>query len=602
MATIEKGYLDNAYMVDPLDSGSIQYSTGFQVRQVVVDKQTSRGFQAREFAASSPPRGFQARATIVDKQSPRGFQARATIVDKQSTRGFQAREVVSPTSAKGFQAREIIGASSSRGFQVREFDVDKLSPRGLQVTQYLVDRRSALGVQSAMTIKDERRTGFQVAQAEIDRLFARGFQVNETILLKSARGFQVVQVPSNALSRGFQVRETLLVSRKLGFQVSTVLRDKLKTLGFSAKADTLRHALLEFYLETGYMQDAYLGDFEAAFLGFQAKMINKVQQTRGFQATQVVTRKLARGFQAQQVVNATRHVGLQVSQLKKVVFGLQTTMVIYNVTQLRIMTTFPSRGTPALGGHNWTSTSTATGDFSPFNLNTDIIEQVFRSAPGSASSVTLACDTGIPQGVPIDTLAILGHNLTKSAVVQIQGSNAADFSSINFSATLTTELANMYYVSPVFPNQAAQNHYWRFIIQDPTNPAGYLQIGAILFGTSHIFSVAESFDNPVIRGYKHFKDSINTEGFTNVMNDRALKRWIKLKFNDLNYFKGNFQILENMITSSRTSLKTLVIPTPEYPSRFAIFAKLTTIPDITHNSIGLEEEYINIDLEWDESL
>lgn len=450
-----------------------------------------------------------------------------------------------------------------------------------------------------MAIKDERRAGLQASQSIVNKLKALGFQVNEMLARAPVRGFQAAQISSGAPHQGFQVGEIVARKRPLGFQVSEVFQDRLTRLGFSAKADTLRHALLEFYLETGYMQDAYLGDFEAGFLGLQASMKIGFQKTAGLQVVQAINKSSVRGFQTQQVVAKSLARGFQAAQINQRIYGLQATMVIYNVTQLRIMTTFPSRGTAALAGHNWSSTSTAAGDFSPYNLNTDIIEQVFRS---TSDFVSLVCDTGISQGVPIDTLAILGHNLTKSAVVQIQGSNVSDFSSINFSTTLTTELTNMYYVSPVFPNQAAQNRYWRFVIQDATNPAGFVQIGTILFGTSHIFSVAESFDNPIIRGYKHFKDSINTEGFTNVMNDRALKKWIKLKFNDLNYFKGNFQILENMITSSRTSLKTLVIPTPEYPSRFAIFAKLTTIPDITHNSIGLQEEYINIDLEWDESL
>ena len=167
---------------------------------------------------------------------------------------------------------------------------------------------------------------------------------------------------------------------------------------------------------------------------------------------------------------------------------------------------------------------------------------------------------------------------------------------------MLVETTNMYYISPTFPTLSGQNRYWRFIIQDNTNPDGYLQVGTILFGTSEIFSLSEMFKNPLTFGYRHFKDAIQTEGFTNVSNDRALKKYLQLEFEKLNYFAGNYRILNEMMQYARTSLKTLVIPTPQYPSRFAIFAKITQMPEIIHTSIDETSEYIDVGFEWDESL
>jgi hypothetical protein len=292
--------------------------------------------------------------------------------------------------------------------------------------------------------------------------------------------------------------------------------------------------------------------------------------------------------------------GFQALQIRKTIIGMQSTMVIYNTTQLRLLCSFPSRGTPALGGNNWVSDPpAAAGDFTPSNLNTDIIEQVYRST--SSALVSLTCDTGLPQGVPIDTIAILGHNLTRSATVQVQGSNDNFATPPAITFNMVTELQNMYWIAPELPRSAGQNRYWRFIIQDSTNPAGYVEIGAIIFGAANIFSAKESFLNPLVFGYKHFRDEMETEGFTSVTNDRALKKFLQLKFENLDYYSGNYGILTELITEARTSLKCLVIPTPEYASRYAVFAKLTELPEITFNDNGARENYVALDLSWDES-
>jgi len=79
---------------------------------------------------------------------------------------------------------------------------------------------------------------------------------------------------------------------------------------------------------------------------------------------------------------------------------------------------------------------------------------------------------------------------------------------------------NIYYIAPEFPTQ--QYRYWRFVINDVTNPDTYLQIGTIIFGTTVILQ-GECFVDELTRRTKHFSDKVQTEGFTNVSNDRALE-------------------------------------------------------------------------------
>lgn len=361
--------------------------------------------------------------------------------------------------------------------------------------------------------------------------------------------------------------------------------------------------------DDGYLDTEYLasGEYEDVF-GMQANMQTRGSKICGMQAQQVINATKKAGMQAQMIVNDSNAYGMQALMILGKKFGMQARMVIYNATQLRLMWEFPSRGTAVLLGLNWTASSQFTGDYSPNNLNTDVVEQVYRSGAGTDAFVQLDSDTGVPQGVSIDTIAILNHNLTKSAQVQVQGSldNFATPAQIVYN--IPVEQINMYYISPTFPPSTGQNRYWRFIIQDPDNPDGYIQIGTILYGTSRIFSKKEFPIQPIVNGKRHFKDASPSEGFTTVSNDRALKKFLRLSFEKLHIPLGNFAILEEMEDFARTSLKVLVIPMPRFASRFAVFGKLTLIPDKSHidnsGTIAAPEDdarYVDVDYEWDES-
>lgn len=521
--------------------------------------------------------------------------------------------------------------------------VNKQVAQGQQA-KLVINKQVAQGQQIKMIASSQKVIGQQILMQVVNKIYAKGMQVNSHLSTSKIIGMQVQQTISDSNSYGQQSNMILSNPTTIGMQVKSQIVDS-SSLGMSVKADTLRHALCGMYLEQPYMQEAYLAECMNAFMGMQVQvsvldepfpigmqtkmvinddkaigqqtnMIVNKQNNHGQQAKMILSRQVPIGMQTKMVVNDEKAIGQQTKmivtksvnygmQIQQVIadkIGMQATMVIYNATQLRLMCDFPSRGVQALLGNNWIASTTAPGDYLPKNLNTDIIEQKWRSTTGTASLSTLTCDTGVVQGVPIDTIAILGHNLTRSASVQVQGSNDNFVTPPNIIFNMNTELENMYYISPTFPPVAGQNRYWRFIFQDVTNSAGFIEVGTLLFGTSNIFSIAECFSNPVVNGYKHFKDELRTEGFTNASNDRALKKFLKLDFEKLNYFKGNFRILDDSVKYARTSLKCLIIPTPQYPSRFAVFAKLASMPELTHTDIDATTGYVDLSLEWDESL
>lgn len=290
--------------------------------------------------------------------------------------------------------------------------------------------------------------------------------------------------------------------------------------------------------------------------------------------------------------------GIQFQSVKEDTRAFQFRSALYNTTNLRILVNFPSRG---ITGENWTATNTApssSNSFSPYNLNTDIVEQYWRTATG-VKSATITCDTELVQGVYLDTLAILNHNLSGSASVVLQGSNDGSFGVISFNEELQYEANNMYYIAPTLPNSPYR--YWRMIITDSGSADNFLRIGTIVFGSSVIFT-QESFVDRVVFSQKQFIDRVYTEGFTNVSNDRGKKKVLNLEFKNLIYKRGNFQAMRNIFEYAGITLKCLYIPTPQQASRFSVFGKLAEIPSEEHNYKGADADYVDFSIDVDESL
>jgi hypothetical protein len=290
--------------------------------------------------------------------------------------------------------------------------------------------------------------------------------------------------------------------------------------------------------------------------------------------------------------------GIQFTAVKEEARAFQFRSALYNTTNLRILVDFPSRGTT---GTNWTATSTqtsSTNSFSVNNLNTDIVEQYWRSATGVLSA-TITCDTELPQGVYLDTLAILNHNLSGSATIILEGSNDPSFATIPVNITLEYEATNMYYIAPTLPLNPYR--YWRLNISDPGSADNFIRIGTIVFGAAVIFT-NECFVDRVRFGQKQFIDKVYTEGFTNVSNDRGKKKYLGLEFRNLAYRKANFQSMREIFDYAGVTLKCLYIPVPQQASRFAVFGKLSDIPAEEHNYKGADADYVDFSIDVDESL
>ena len=447
--------------------------------------------------------------------------------------------------------------------------------------------------------------------------------------------------------------------RSLG-QQATVVVGASKSLGMQYEQTNIVHEDCGAYLEDGYLEGEYLshgvcahGGQQANFIttqipayGMQAQFhINDYPAAKGqqaklqidrakaygmqatFQSTQtpaygmqalfsIANRLRATGQQAKFAISKTSAYGMQAEIIQQLALGMQATISLYNTNRLRILCDFPSRGLssatgsnswgfPAGQGQSWKSNSTEAGDFSPFNLNTDIVEETWRSNAPTVTGINLSCDTERTQGVFLDTFAILNHNITTSATVTLVGSSSPTFSTIGISIPLEPreDDPNIYYIAPTLPNVGYR--YWRISIDDATNPDGFVSIGTVIFGAARIF-FGECFVDQVEFQLKDYTSSVHTEAFTNVNNARAQRKILKLDFRSLSYLKSNFRLMRSMFRNERTVLKCLWLPTPsplnqEYTARFAMFAKLTQIPNESHNHKGGDADYVTFTIDLDES-
>lgn len=465
--------------------------------------------------------------------------------------GSQIDRIITTAPPYGSEIERVINAADATGSEIQLFQDHVV---GSEVRRLLLED-DATGSEVQHTIANKQRS----VGSEISRIIA-----------------------DRRRTLGSEILRTIKAEAELGSEVDRTISSARKTFGSEIRLD---HSIAHWdrgYLEEDYLETPYLGP---GMYGQMGAMVERFIKNHGdARASEVLRREVDRtrtfGSEVKRIIaDRQRSLASQVIRLKDKTFGSQVRMVLYNTNRLRILCDFPSRG---VSGINWSSTSTQAGDFSPNNLNTDIVEQRWQSGSG-VTSVVLTCDTEIVQGTAIDTLAMFEHNLTTSATIVVEGSDNGSFSPVEESFNVTPTRRNAYYIAPTFPT--VQSRYRRLIISDPTNPDGYLRIGTLVFGTSTIFQV-ENFTDEIVRRNKHFADRVETEAFTNVSNDRALKRGIVLTFKNIRYLRGNFRAIEAIFEEDRTSQKCVWIPTPDDPTRFGVFAKLVEVPDETHVNMG----------------
>lgn len=297
-------------------------------------------------------------------------------------------------------------------------------------------------------------------------------------------------------------------------------------------------------------------------------------------------------------------VGIQIYMLGKrsQSLGIEVLQARYNIGLLRILWEIGSDGTTP---DNFTAKSSASVDKDILNIKSDIIEQYWQS---TSLDEWFQFDCGNGKTLNIDTLALIGTNLTTSAVITIYGygtsSSPAPVSWAGIPALYTIPMPsdflerNVIYIANTRPIN--QYRHYRITIQDPTNSNGCIKIGRFVAGASLIFTTENCLDKVTYKR-NNFKDEFSINGFTSIANNRSLKKSMTLNFKDLNRIQYvNYKRLMQYSEYCRDTLKALVIIDPQEPYQFSVFAKLTEMPEETHNYISADTSTVELTLSYDE--
>jgi hypothetical protein len=188
-------------------------------------------------------------------------------------------------------------------------------------------------------------------------------------------------------------------------------------------------------------------------------------------------------------------------------------------------------------------TSQAAGDHDKKNLTTTPLRETWRSTGVSTwqEIVIQANDLTVRP----DTFAILNHNLSSQAIVQLQGSMTTSFTG---ASTVTFVWSKKHMV--LMQDLGAAYNYYRFRILDTTNACGFIEIGRILAGLSFTFTNNEDITDDISIQPKDLAYKIPTEGFFRAFNQRVKIDTLQVKFSKLSTTVGsdtNYQGLLAML-------------------------------------------------------
>lgn len=219
-------------------------------------------------------------------------------------------------------------------------------------------------------------------------------------------------------------------------------------------------------------------------------------------------------------------------------------------------------------------TSTADGDFDKANLCTDSTRHKWRSNDVLTwQEIIIQADTISD----LDTFAILGHNFTEEAVVQLQANISNNFLAPPVTITIPWQKYNMAWLT----NLGDQYEFYKLRILDPTNPCGYVEIGRIVGGRAFTMQNGEGMSDDFSISSKDFAEQMKTEGFFRHSNERVKAKTLGAstsKIDSKTPNDTNFVGLRNVFDAVGISIPLLVIADRTDPDLFLTWGQFRDIP------------------------
>ena len=220
-------------------------------------------------------------------------------------------------------------------------------------------------------------------------------------------------------------------------------------------------------------------------------------------------------------------------------------------------------------------TSTAPGDFRAGNMTSESTRERWRSAEIlTVQEIIFKAE----QPSDIDTFAILGHNLSEDAIIQLQANISNNFVAPPVTINIPWRKENIVHLT----NLGDTFEYYKIKILDPTNPCGFIEIGRVIGGRAFIISNNEDISDTFSIGKEDMADSMKTEGFFRQSNQRVKVRTLSASFAKLETKDGldnaNFLGLRAMFEVVGESVPLLTILDRNNPDLFTAWGQFDKIP------------------------
>lgn len=222
-------------------------------------------------------------------------------------------------------------------------------------------------------------------------------------------------------------------------------------------------------------------------------------------------------------------------------------------------------------------TSQAVGDFEPANMFEDSTRRQWRSADSINEQIIVIKADKKSQ---IDTFAILGHNLSETAVVRVEANVNNNFVAPPFSQVIPvdTESENLVLANDGF---GGEYEYYRVRILDPANACGYIEIGRIIGGVAFTFEGNEDITDDVNVKHIDESESMRTQGYFRASNENVLVRQVDVNFSKIKTVTGendNYLAFRKMFKTVKTTRPFLLILNRVDPTILNMWCQLTDLP------------------------
>lgn len=239
--------------------------------------------------------------------------------------------------------------------------------------------------------------------------------------------------------------------------------------------------------------------------------------------------------------------------------------------------------------------STAPGDHDKVNLTTTPLRETWRSNTILTTQEIII--EANDEDTVVDVFAILNHNLTSIAVVQLQASNDVGFLVPAFTISMPYNKQHLVLTQDL----GVGYRYYKIKITDPTNPCGFIEIGKIVAGRSFTFTKNEDITDRISVGNDDLAYKMKSEGFFRASNERVKVRKLQVQFSGLETrvgFDDNYQGFLTMVDYIGETLPFLTITDPGEPYFQLIWGQIDSMPSLSYDvnryvdlSLTIQEVY-----------